>query len=117
MAEALAFDGDMDDGEVGEVGVLVAALLGGPAEDVECEVRVGLGFEGGVDVGRGEAGFEVVEPGVELFIVRGEGSWVGVGWGWWWRWWREGLGGCGGYGADGVGREEIESEGGGEGAV
>lgn len=32
-----------DDGEVGEVGVFVGALLGGPTENVEGEVGVGLG--------------------------------------------------------------------------
>lgn len=43
MAIALALDENLDHGEVGEVVVLVAALLGRPAEDVEGEVRVRLG--------------------------------------------------------------------------
>lgn len=35
MAVAAAGDGDLDHGEVGGVVVLVAALLGGPPENVE----------------------------------------------------------------------------------
>lgn len=133
MAEPPAGGGDLDDGEVGEGGVLVVALLGGPPENVEGEIGVGLGSEGLVDVGWGEAGFEVVEPCVELFLERGESSWVrGLGWRGWWRrwglgrrrWWRRwGLGvlkvGGGGGGGNGAKREERDSEEGGrgEGAV
>lgn len=43
MTVTLTGDGDLEHCEVGEVGVLVAALLGRPAEDVEGEVWVGLG--------------------------------------------------------------------------
>lgn len=46
MGEALTGDGDLEDGVVGEVCVLVIALLGGPAEDVQCKVDVGLGPQG-----------------------------------------------------------------------
>lgn len=80
--EALAGGGDVDDGEVGGGVVPVAALLAGPAEEVEGEVGVGLGAEGGHDVGGGEAGAEVGDPGVELLLERGSGSRVRVGvWG------------------------------------
>ena len=43
MAIASAVDEDLDHGEVGEIVVLVAALLGRPAEDVEGKIRVRLG--------------------------------------------------------------------------
>lgn len=60
--EALAGGGNVDDGEVGGGVVAVAALLGGPAEEVEGEVGVGLGAEGGDHVGGGEAWAEVGNP-------------------------------------------------------
>lgn len=42
--------------------VLVVALLRRPPENVEGDVRVGLGPEGVVDVGLSEPGLQMVEP-------------------------------------------------------
>ena len=90
MAVALAGDGDLDHGEVGEVVVLVVAVVGRPPEDVEGEVRVWLGPERFGDVGWGEAGLELVDPCLELLLVRSSGSrvrvWIlnSVVFGWWW---------------------------------
>lgn len=42
--------------------VPVAALLRRPPENVERDVRVGLGPEGVADLGMGESGFEIVKP-------------------------------------------------------
>lgn len=55
MADAVTGDRDVYDGEVGGMVVTVVALVSGPAEDVEGEVGVRGGPEGGVDVGGGEA--------------------------------------------------------------
>lgn len=68
MGESLTGDGDFEDGAVSEVCVLVIALLGGPVEDVQCKVHVGLGPQGCVHVDWGEPGFEVVYPCFELFV-------------------------------------------------
>ncbi|GER54558.1 ribonucleoside-diphosphate reductase large subunit [Striga asiatica] len=54
-AVTLAGNRDLDHCEVGGVVVLVMALLGGPPEDVEGEVRVGLGPQGVLDVLSSEA--------------------------------------------------------------
>lgn len=77
MAVAPAVDEDSDHGEVGQVVVLVAALLGGPPEDVEGETRVGLCPQGLVDLDRGKPGFQVVNPCLELLLQRRSGP----GWG------------------------------------
>lgn len=68
MGEAVAVESDLEDCEVGLVGVFVVALLGCPSENVDGEVWVGLGEEGLVDVVWGEAGFEVGDPCLELFL-------------------------------------------------
>lgn len=82
MAVALAEDKDFDDGEVGHVVVLVAALEGRPSEKVQGEIRVVLGPQGVVDVGLGEAGFELVDPCLELVFEWGFGFGMIRGWDW-----------------------------------
>ena len=73
MAVAAAVDEDLDHGEVSGVAVLVVALLRRPPENVEGEVRVGLGFQGLVHVGWAKSGFEFVDPCLELLLQRGSG--------------------------------------------
>lgn len=74
MVVAAAGDEVFDDYEVGVVGVLVVALLRGPAEDVEGEVWVGLGLEGLGHIGGGEARLEGLDPRLELFLRWGSGG-------------------------------------------
>jgi len=65
--------------EVGVAGVLVVALLRGPAEDIEGQVRVRLGLQCLGHVGGGEARFQGLDPRLELFLRRGS-RWLGGGW-------------------------------------
>lgn len=58
--------------------VLVAALQCGPSEEVEGEVRVGLGPQGVFHVGGGEPGLELLDPCLELVFQRGFSSGIGV---------------------------------------
>lgn len=89
MVETLGGDGNLNHGEVGKVVVFVVAVLGSPAEDVEGEIGIGLGAEGFVDIGRAEAGFELVDPCLELLLERSSSSrvrvrdWGGMVGGWW----------------------------------
>lgn len=48
--------------------MLVVALLSRPSENVEGEIRVRLGFQGLVDVGWAESGFELLDPCFELLF-------------------------------------------------
>lgn len=82
MAVAAAGDGDLDHGEVGGVVVLVAPLLGGPPENVEGQVSVGLSSESLVHVRLGEPRFEEFDPCFELLLLWGSGLWLDMGWGW-----------------------------------
>lgn len=90
MAVTPAVDEDLDHGEVGLVGVLVASLLRRPSEDVQREVRVRLDLQGVADLGRGESGLEGLDPRLELLLDRGTGS--GSDWDRRIRFWRRGGG-------------------------
>lgn len=57
MAVAFAVDEDSDHGEVGEVVVLVAPLLGRPSENIEGEIWIRLSSQGFVDFDWGKPGF------------------------------------------------------------
>lgn len=78
MAVAAAGDEVFDDEEVGFASVLVVALLRGPAEDIEGQVRVGLGLQGLGNVRGGEARLQGLDPRLELFLRRGS-RWLGGG--------------------------------------
>lgn len=54
--------------------VLVITLLRRPTEDVESEIRVGLGPDGCIDIGWGETRLEVLGPSFELGFEWGS-SW------------------------------------------
>lgn len=54
--------------------MFVATLLRCPPEKVEGEIGVGLGLQSLVDVGRGETGFELLDPCFELLLERSLGS-------------------------------------------
>lgn len=56
--------------------VAVAALLGGPAEDIEGEVRVRLRPDGSVYLRRAESWLEDLDPVLEL-LRKGCLAWVG----------------------------------------
>lgn len=54
--------------------MFVAALLRRPSEEVEGEIRVGLGLQSLDDVGWGESRLELLNPCFELLLERGLGS-------------------------------------------